>query len=243
MRRRSDHPFRDGLPSVDTQTAERLLSGLPAADAPPAYATTAQALGVLRQDALDPELLGESQAVSQIAAATVSGPTTSRRSTMTRLRAAKIAAAAAAGVLSLSTGLAVAGALPGAASDVASDTLSTLGISTPGPNSHAGNHPNTRGSSAAHSTTNPAATPPAGTKGDQISDLATSTNAVGVNKGAQISTAASNGQSQAGQHGTAPTPGAPAGPSTGGTTIANQASDGHSSAGAANGAAGLAHRP
>ncbi len=46
------------------------------------------------------------------------------------------------------TGLAYAGALPGAAQSVASAMLAKLGVTVPGPNAHAGTHPGSRGQSA-----------------------------------------------------------------------------------------------
>jgi hypothetical protein len=261
MQRWLTQRFGHGPPALDEQTVERLLSGLPAADAPPAYARAAQALAALGQDARPAELLGESGAVPAIAS-TVSRlqPVTPRRATMfTKIRTAKVAAATAVGVLGLTTGLAAAGALPGAAQDVASSVLSKVGISTPGPDSHAGDHPNTRGASPTQTTSTPPTTntPPDTTKGSQISGLATTTAATGVDKGAQISTAASNGQSQAGQHGNPPSSvppsGPPAGPPNsvppvsvpngGGASTGNQASDGHSSAGAGNASNGPSHRP
>ena len=86
----------------------------------------------------------------------------------TKLRSAKVAAGTVVGVLSLTTGLAMAGALPGGAQDVASNVLANVGVSTPTPNSHAGNHPNTH----VNSTSAPNQ-PPNGTKGSAVSSLAT----------------------------------------------------------------------
>jgi hypothetical protein len=147
----------------------------------------------------------------------------------------------------------MAGALPGAAQDVASSVLSSVGVSTPDPDGHAGDHPDTRGNSADHTSTDAPSSPPSDPgKGADISSLATTTNATGIAKGAEISSAASDGQSQAGQN-----PGTPpvSTPNTGGTPtadtasgdnsspgtgIANNASDGHGAAGSDN-AAG--HKP
>ena len=82
-------------------------------------------------------------------------------------------------------------------------------------------------------------------KGSEISQLATTTDLTGVEKGAAISTLASGGESQAGQHGQATADhgsGAEA-PSSSGANTADAASAGHSTAGSDNGAAGQSHRP
>jgi hypothetical protein len=233
---------------LDEEIAERLLAGLPADDAPPDYSAAAGMLNVVTGPATTRERLAELEAVAAMAATVASGPAvpTSRRSpVLAKFRSAKVAVGAAAAALSLTTGLAMAGALPGAAQGIASNMLSSLGISTPGPNSHAGIHPASRGNSTGAS--NQAPDP---TKGSQISSLATGTDATGVNKGAQISTAASGGQSQAGQPVNTPNQGgtstadqASGGASAQGTTSANQASGGASSAGSANATTGVSHRP
>ncbi len=245
MRRQFTRRWGAGPPVLDDQTCERLLSGLPAADAPPGYAAAAQLLRRLEEDASPDELAGETSAVAAIATATSPALRSSaRRSTMTKLRSAKLALAGALGALTLTAGLAAAGALPGAAQDVAANVLNGLGVSTTGPNSHAGTHPDSRGASASHisNTTDPPNTPPTTTKGSQISGLATGTDQTGVNKGAEISTAASGDQSQAGQHGT-PLTSVPPVNVPGGAGTGNQASNGHASAGAGNAAGGLNHRP
>ena len=144
-----------------------------------------------------------------------------------RLTAAVVAAALAASV-----GMASAGSLPGAAQDVASEMLAKVGITVPGANDSAGTHPDVRG----NSTSVPSAPADAG-KGAEISELATTTDLTGVEKGAAISTAASGGKSQAGQHGSAS--GARAlveTPNSGGTGTADTASGGRSST-------GQSHRP
>ena len=76
-------------------------------------------------------------------------------------------------------------------------------------------------------------THPAST-GQAISSIATTTTSTGVAKGAEISTAASGGKSQAGQHGRAGQTGAPSQlPSVGGTGTADAASGGKSTHGTA----------
>jgi hypothetical protein len=126
------------------------------------------------------------------------------------------------------TGTAYATGLPGAASSTASTVLEKLGITVPGPNSHAGTHPdgkptkatatdesdtsavNQSVAAAAQEASHAAASKPvhAGSKpvehttgnghGAEISALAHSTTATGADKGAVISAAASDGKSHAG---------------------------------------------
>ncbi len=162
-----------------------------------------------------------------------------------------IVTVAVAGGIALLGGAAAAVALPGAASPTAGDHVP---VTVPAPNAHAGSHPD---GNAPDSTTTAASS-----TGSAVSQLATTTDATGVNKGAEISTLASGGQSQAGQQtgpdptsdtaapvttpntggtGTADT--ASNGASTVGTSIANIASDGHSAAGSGNAAGGLSNKP
>lgn len=192
---------------------------------------------------------------------------------------AKLAAAGLAGALTLTTGLAAANALPGAAQQAASEALAKVGVSVPSPNSHSGGHPDTRGKSATHSD-NSSATSGTGPNARADFGLCTAEEAHQDN-GAQpkstvfpsattCSTVAHPGQptgpgsegtdnapANPGEQGTAnkptdpgtqgtankpnTTPGGPpsstpAGapvdtPNGGGTSTANTASDGHSSAG------------
>ena len=161
----------------------------------------------------------------------------------------KLAAALAVTALVGTTGLAFAGSLPGAAQDIASDMLAKAGVTVPGPNGNAGDHPSTRGTSSEH----PGATPTSSGKGSEISNIAGS-DLTGLEKGAAVSTAASDGKSRAGQEHGAPveTPNAGGNASADtardehssqGPTKANDASGGHSSAGSANAVAGQSHRP
>jgi hypothetical protein len=89
----------------------------------------------------------------------------------------KVASLVLAGTLVGTTGLAVAGALPAPLQDAASNVLAKVGISVPTSDSH------------------PASS------GEEISKIATTTDATSVDKGAEISTTASGGQSKAGQYG------------------------------------------
>lgn len=139
-------------------------------------------------------------------------------------------------------GTALAAGLPGAASPTAGSVLTTLGVTTPGPNSHAGTHPDGRGSEqTAGSDTDTEANGDADAQGDhgkgaEISQLATTTTATGVAKGAEISTAASGGKSHAGQHGKAGQDHGQAGDDHG------HAGDSHGQSNASHGQSG-SHRP
>jgi hypothetical protein len=167
----------------------------------------------------------------------------------------KLTAALTGALLVGTAGLAVAGSLPGAAQDIASDMLAKVGVTVPGPNSNAGDNPNTRGSSSEHA----GVTTASSGKGSEISDLATS-DLTGLDKGAAVSSAASEGRSRAGQEQAAPEGNVPpvetpnpggtgtAGAASGGkaspgTTEADEASGGRSPAGSGNAASGQLHRP
>jgi hypothetical protein len=234
--------------SLDLDTADRLLAGrVVPQDAPPGYSRVAAFLtGDWTADAAgaDPRFVAVLAATVRSSPATKTRP--SRRSIMPRI---KLASAFVVTALVGTTGLALAGSLPGAAQDIASDMLAKAGVTVPGPNSNAGEHPSTRGSSTEHS----GAPPTSSGKGSEISDIARS-DLTGLEKGAAVSTAASDGKSRAGQEhgapvatpntgGTGPADAASSGHSTKGTVKADEASGGHSSAGSANAAAGQSHRP
>jgi hypothetical protein len=244
---------------LDTDTADRLLGGSVAPeDAPPGYAGVATLLAAVADSPTADDLSRESETVTVLGAVVRSSQPKMtkppRRSIVARLR---LATAFATVALAGTTGLAFAGSLPGAAQDVASTMLAEVGISVPaGPNSNAGDHPNVRGKSPDA----PVTSSNSG-KGGEISDLATSKDLTGVEKGAAISTLASGGQSQAGgEHGQAsdahgasvetPNSGgtgtadtASGEESSQGTAIANAASDDHSVAGSDNAVDGQSHRP
>src|SRR5262249_6898915 len=119
----------------------------------------------------------------------------SRRRTVTGLLVA--------GALLAIPGLAMANALPPPAEHAVSNVLQKVGISVPANTEHpsptaAGTHP----PAGTHEHPATAGDHPA-SNGSVISTIATTTNATGVAKGAQISTIASGGDSQAGQHGKA----------------------------------------
>lgn len=231
----SDMDYEVHPVELDMDTADRLLAGRVAPeDAPPGYAEVARLLEAASAEPTADEPTHEAEVVVLLAAAVRSSSSTDssspRRSFMPfALSRPRISAALVAAALACSAGFASAGALPGAAQDIASDMLAKVGISVPGPADNAGTHPSERGTSAD--------TPSNAATGSQISELATTTELTGVEKGAEISTAASDGTSQVGQHGsesgTAASSADPpvATPNTGGTGTADTASDGQSSTG------------
>ena len=205
----ADRSGHDPL-SLDPSTAGRLLDGLAADDAPAAYSPVAMARAARRGPAEPGELTGESAAVAAFAAV---GPQPVKADlkgsgwlrSRTRL---KVAVATFVGGLTMTTGLAAAGALPGAAQSIASEALERVGISVPNPSDKAGDHPDTRGSSADNAPTEAPDSsttesgdsgPKADTHGAEVSNTARTTDAEGRAKGAEVSGVASDGKSQAGQ--------------------------------------------
>jgi hypothetical protein len=235
---------------LDLDTADRLLGGsIAPADAPPGYSGVAALVGGfdVEHEAVIPDEQWIAVLASAVRSSHVQTGTSPRRTILPRI---KLTAAIAFAGLLATTGLAFAGSLPGAAQDIASTMLAKAGVTVPGPNENAGDHPNTRGNSSEHVTV---ATTSSG-KGSEISGLATS-DLGGLEKGAAVSSAASGGKSQAGQEhpaaaaetrdvgGTAVADTASGGASSAGTTKADQASSGHSSAGSGNAADGQSHQP
>ncbi len=204
---------------LDRDTADRLVAGaVEPDDAPPGYAEVARLIRAAGAPPTPAEVIGEEQAVA--AAARVASrttphspvPLTRRSSVRSRFFRVKFAALVVAGTVLGTTGLAAAGVLPDAAQNAASSVLSSIGISVPAADEH------------------PAIT------GTDISGIATTTDAMGVDKGAEISSIASGGMSQAGVNGgTAGTSGsAPVTtPNTGGTSTADTASGGAAETGTA----------
>jgi len=181
-------------------------------------------------EASNEELAREAETVAAMAAAL--HPRISRNAASSRraympvaLSRPRLTAAFLAAAFATSGGMAFAGSLPGAAQDVASEMLAKVGITVPGPNDAAGTHRDDRGNSVSV----PGVPADAG-KGAEISELATTTELTGVEKGAAISAAASGGKSRAGQHGSA-LGAAVETPNSGGTDTADTASGGHSSTG------------
>jgi hypothetical protein len=215
---------------LDLDTADRLLAGTVAPeDAPPGYANVARLLEFAAAQPMAEELSRETEVVAMVAAgvrssSSIHSVSPRRFFTPFALSRPRITAAFVALTLACTAGLASAGSLPGAAQDIASSMLAKVGISVPGPDEHAGTHPGVRGSSSDASSD-------AVTRSD-IAELATTTDLTGVDKGAAISSAASDGKSQAGQHGSASGGSAPVDTSnSGGTGTADTASGGKSSQG------------
>jgi hypothetical protein len=238
---------------------DRLLDGLPVDGGADSLASLVDAL---RVPGLDHELSDRAQSVAAFTAALGAADTVDRpRRGPVKPRRSRFALSLAlsGAALVATSGLAYAGALPGAAQDAAKGVLAGLGVTVPGPNQHAGTHPDTRGNSAAapgHATTADTGTDATGDtgsgkgKGAAISTLARTTTATGRDKGAIISTTASGGKSHAGsppgaanahnststsdQGGTGIADGASGGHDSYGSSAAQAASDGHSSAGSGN---------
>jgi hypothetical protein len=213
---------------LDMDTADRLLAGTVAPeDAPPGYAEVSRLLEAVSAEPATQELANEAELVSRVATVVRSSSRihSPRRSFMPfALSRPRITAALVAAAFACTIGLASASALPGAAQDIASAMLAKVGISVSGPNDNAGTHPNVRGTSTV--------TPSDAGKGSDISDLATTSELSGLEKGAAISSAASDGKSRAGTQGSAAGSSAPvATPNTGGTGTADTASGGKSSTG------------
>jgi hypothetical protein len=164
------------------------------------------------------------------------------------LKVAAVAATATGTRLTGGVAVAATGALPGAAQDTARTMLGTVGVTVPGPSEAAGSHPASRGKSAASATAAATTVPTAApattvpSKGEAVSQLATTTDLTGRAKGAAISALASEGRSKAGlPH---PTPTATTATAT--TSGADRSSDGRSTAATASAghsSTGTAHRP
>jgi hypothetical protein len=247
----SDYPGEMQRMSLDLDTADRLLAGrVSPEDAPPGYSRVAALLTTgwpADATAIDPVFAAVLAATVRSSPLTTMRP--SRRSIMPRI---KLAAAFTAMALATTTGLAFAGSLPGAAQDIASEMFAKAGVTVPGPNSNAGDHPATRGPASEQPAATTTTTTSSG-KGSEISEIARS-DLSGLDKGAAVSTTASDGKSRAGEEHnapvTTPNPGgtgaadtASDGHSTKGTVKADEASSGHSSGGSADAAAGQSHRP
>jgi hypothetical protein len=123
----------------------------------------------------------------------------------------RVAAAALMSGLVLSGGAAAAaaGILPGPVQQTAKDALAKVGLTVPGPNDHSAKPGTTTPAPVPSAEPTPGAPGASPGKGSEASDLAHSTTTAGVDKGAAVSGATSNGKSQAGQQGkagTTPTP-------------------------------------
>ncbi|MBW3669696.1 MAG: hypothetical protein KY443_10855 [Actinobacteria bacterium] len=232
-------------PDIDPSTADRLLDGIPAADAPPRFEAVArlfEAASTTAKVEPDPAFL------AAMAEAIVSTPThrthttARRRSVISHLIASKLAAAGLAGGIVLSGGVAAAatGNLGSSAQDFLSEAAAKVGFDLPASDR------SERGRSTADEADRSDAETPAPAdegKGGDVSDIARTTESTGVDKGAEVSGTASDGRSQAGTHGADTAPAAPAGgassggsapvetPNSGGTGTADGATDGSSTTG------------
>jgi hypothetical protein len=216
-----DLPYDVGITKIDDDTMDRLLAGrIDPDDAPPGYAEVAR---ILQAAGSPPRGEHLSREVEHVAAArrvmspgsASTGGTGGGPSRRRRALAGLIVTGALAGI----PGLAAANALPGPAQHAVSRVFDKVGISVP----DTLQAPQTSGD-------HPAST------GAEISSIATTTDATGVAKGALISSTASGGKSQAGQHGGAATAhgSAPvATPNAGGTGTPDTASGGSADQGTA----------
>lgn len=191
-----DGMWRSGL---DRDTSERMLAGrIGPDDAPPGYSEVARVLMAAVESTGDREVLvHEAKHVALAMALTDRSPASHLSNARSRdvksrdvkhkdvkykdvkwrSRRLKVGGLVVVGALVGSTGLAAAGVLPDAAQDAFSDVLERFGISVPA----SGDHP--------------------ASSGEEISEIATTTDSTGVDKGAEISSVASGGVSQAGEHG------------------------------------------
>lgn len=183
--------IRSGWP--DTDTLDRLLAGgIHPDDAPPGYSEVAGILLAVAErgdDKLVHEATHVALAVELVQQRSPVSPSVERRSSRgssrrpkqnrARSHRGKIGGLVVVGVLVGSTGLAAAGVLPDAAQDAFSHVLDKVGITVP----TGADHP--------------------ASSGEELSGIATTTNATGVDKGAENSSVASGGKSRAGQGGSA----------------------------------------
>jgi len=173
---------------LDTDTLDRMLAGgIHPDDAPPGYSEVARVLLAVAGATDNAELVHESAHValamelvqqrSPVSASSNQRSSRRSRSTTSRRHRGKIGGLVVIGALIGSTGLAAAGVLPDAAQDAFSKVLDKVGI-----------------------TVRPGSDHPA-SSGEELSGVATTTDATGGDKGAGISSVASGGKSQAGQPG------------------------------------------
>jgi hypothetical protein len=195
-------PSNDARLPLDDALAEAIIEGTGTKDMPGPYRSLAQALGRLRAPSAACEQRGEEAAVTEMLRAVhhdhIAPP---RRSPMTRKFTVKTLVIAGA-LTAVTAGAAAASGLPGAAQDTATAALAKIGITVPGTNDHSGDHPNSRGSSAEvrTTTTEEEATPAASLpeQADAIVAIATDSSLSGLDKGAAVSSLASDGHSRAG---------------------------------------------
>lgn len=163
---------------LDENTVDRLLAGrIAPEDAPAGFDRIAGLVRAASGPTSPAEISREAMVVAAVAEAARSYPSTAprtprRKSMLAKLLTAKAAAAVAALTLSAGAAAAATGNLPDAAQDGVAKAVSHVGINLP---------QSDRG------------------KGAVISDKAKNDGNTGVDKGADVSSAASNGKSRAGQ--------------------------------------------
>ena len=173
---------------LDTDTLDRMLAGgIHPDDTPPGYSEVARVLLAVAEATDNVELVHETAHValamelvqqrSPVSASSHQRSSRRSRSMASGRHRGKIGGLVVIGALIGSTGLAAAGVLPDAAQDAFSKVLDKVGITVPPGSEH------------------PASS------GDEVSGVATTTDATRGDKGGGISSVASGGKSQAGQHG------------------------------------------
>ncbi len=184
----------DEAAALDANTAERILIGAVAPDdAPPGYASVTALVRSLTAPGTAHELARERETVRAMAAVLTSGVSRPRRLGRTLVILGAVA------LLGGGSALAAVGVSHGHRAP-ASDRPTTVATT-------AGHHDGTSpvapavGDDAGPNDRGPQSSMGSATKGARISKLARETTASGVEKGAEISTAASGGKSQAGMHG------------------------------------------
>lgn len=182
-------PRDEGEPArtaLDRWTADRLLDGSVAPDdAPPGFGEVARLLRAVAAPPSPRELASAAgcmaaarSVLAVLSAATPGGSGVPAPRTRSRaLRRARVAALVTVGALIGTSGLAAAGVLPDPVQSVVSRVLDTVGIRVPKPS---------------------AVDRPAST-GKEISEIATTTDTKGVDKGAEVSDTASGGTGRAGE--------------------------------------------
>jgi hypothetical protein len=241
MNRRNDIPPEMRGLFLDNDTLERMLAGgIEPDDAPPGYAEVARILGAvaLGSDSVTPRQEAEHVAAAQMLIARQSSASTRSDGRSKRMRSKgyrlKVAGLVALGTLAGTSGLAAAGVLPDSAQNIVSDVLDRVGISVPA------NEANEDPASSSEPIEPPSSLEGPGedpaSSGEAISEIATTTSSTGIDKGAEISSTASGGMSQAGEHGSV-LDGADAAvvdsPNEGGSNTADTASGGNSAHGTA----------
>ncbi len=182
--------------TLDDGTAERLLRGvLTVDDAPRAYREVAVMMAALRGAPTAKELAGERRMVPYIArriteSAPVARATPAKaKRSRGRMRVLVVCLVVAMAML---MSLATAGALPGAAQRFAADVLAEVGISVPSPDNHS--DPVDPGTYSTDGSSN------SNGNGATVSGAAHS-DSTGVEHGSDVSSIASDGQSNAGVNG------------------------------------------